>query len=166
MLDGFIENKSLLKKQLIKRKIIEKKLSLHNWSNCSGLKKIVKRVLNFVLNKNQSYEKLIDDYNNCISYYTKTSNRITLMTHMESMLTKYWCYKNDLNDIVYVPFENIVIPIPKNYDSMLKNMYGNYMEYPPIEKRGTWHEGIIYFDPSIPYKEYFKNLYDNDNQGL
>ena len=41
-------------------------------------------------------------------------------------------------------------------------MYGNYLEFPPAEKRGAWHEDIIIFDPDIPYKEYYKRLNDKE----
>ena len=50
-----------------------------------------------------------------------------------------------------MPFESLMIPVPKNYDAILTNMYGDYMEYPPIEKRGAWHEGILKFDPDVSY---------------
>lgn len=41
---------------------------------------------------------------------------------------------------VFVPvtkgiFEGIQVPIPGDYDTYLRNLYGNYMEIPPIEKR-------------------------------
>jgi len=32
-------------------------------------------------------------------------------------------------------FEGETFMFPKNYDPYLKNMYGNYMEIPPVEKR-------------------------------
>ena len=57
---------------------------------------------------------------------------------------------------MYMPFENIQVPVPSNYDEVLKTIYGNYMAYPPVNERGAWHEGQITFDPDIPYQE-FKN---------
>lgn len=50
-------------------------------------------------------------------------------------------------------FENIMVRVPKGYEKVLTTTYGNYMEFPPIEKRGTWHEGLIQ-DPYHSYKEY------------
>ena len=43
--------------------------------------------------------------------------------------------KNDFNDIVKIQFEDTEVNIPKNYDKILTEMYGNYMELPPKEKR-------------------------------
>ena len=51
--------------------------------------------------------------------------------------------------------------IPKNPDSILSTTYGNYMEFPPVEKRGTWHKGAIY-DMDRPYTEVFKDLRAKD----
>ena len=36
---------------------------------------------------------------------------------------------------IKVPFENTYAYIPKEYDRYLENLYGNYMEIPPVEKR-------------------------------
>ncbi len=42
--------------------------------------------------------------------------------------------------IVYIPpfegsFEGLTVPIPAGWDTYLKNLYNNYMELPPVEKR-------------------------------
>lgn len=53
-------------------------------------------------------------------------------------------------DRVYLPFENIRIPVPVAYDRILRRWYGDYRQ--PV--RGTsCHEGII-LDPDRSYKEY------------
>ena len=38
-----------------------------------------------------------------------------------------------------VPFEGVEITIPENYHAILRNLYGNYMELPPIEKQISHH---------------------------
>ena len=43
-------------------------------------------------------------------------------------------------DTIEVPFETLVINIPRNYHDYLSSIYGNYMELPPIEKRFSTHE--------------------------
>ncbi len=40
---------------------------------------------------------------------------------------------------VKYPFEGHLLRIPVGYDGYLKGIYGNYMKYPPIDKRGTNH---------------------------
>lgn len=55
---------------------------------------------------------------------------------------------------VWIPFENIQIPVPSEYKKMLEIMYGDYMKYPPKEKRGNWHS--IEFKTDTPYSEYYR----------
>ena len=59
------------------------------------------------------------------------------------------CY----SEMIDHKFEGITVKIPIGYDKILSIMYGNYMEFPPIEARGARHSDII-FDPDKPYTEY------------
>ena len=38
-------------------------------------------------------------------------------------------------DVIEVPFEDTSLTIPRDYDSYLRTLYGNYMQLPPEEKR-------------------------------
>ncbi|MCI8297599.1 MAG: LicD family protein [Lachnospiraceae bacterium] len=158
ILDGYIEDKKLLKKQLKRRDHIIKMINLYHCDYAGLLKSIIGRVLRFFIKRIAPYEYWLRKYDECISMYNGATNRVGLMTHIPIFIEKYWCYQNDLDDIVMVPYENIMMPIPKEYDSILQNMYGDYMKYPPLEQRGGWHGDIIEFDPDTPYKEYFKQL--------
>lgn len=51
----------------------------------------------------------------------------------------------------WMPFEFLIVPVPGGYDNILKIQYGDYMKFPPKEKRGLWHEFV--FDPDTPYYE-------------
>ena len=57
-----------------------------------------------------------------------------------------------------MPFETITIPVPSGYDHLLKQIYGDYMQFPPIEKRQGKHDVI--FEPDIPYKKYCSDKYN------
>lgn len=39
------------------------------------------------------------------------------------------------SDIVYLDFEDMYIPAPREYKKILEKLYGNYMELPPEDKR-------------------------------
>ena len=54
-------------------------------------------------------------------------------------------------NVVYLPFENIHIPAPAEYDKILTVLYGDYHEF---VRGGSTHEEVI-MDPDIPYGEYF-----------
>ena len=60
--------------------------------------------------------------------------------------------KDDFKDTVMMPFEYISIPVPIGYDRILKTTYGDYMKFPPIDKREGKHD--IIYAPDEPYKEY------------
>lgn len=50
--------------------------------------------------------------------------------------------KEDIYPLQKHKFEDIEVMIPKNYDKVLRNQYGNYMELPPEEER-TGHMPYI-----------------------
>ena len=39
---------------------------------------------------------------------------------------------NDLFPLKMLQFENMLLPVPNNYDYLLKELYGDYMSYPNI----------------------------------
>ena len=55
-----------------------------------------------------------------------------------------------------MPFENMMLPVPVGYHEILTTEYGDYMKFPPIEKRKAKHDMV--FEPDIPYKEYCKTF--------
>ncbi len=63
------------------------------------------------------------------------------------------CVKKEwFQDIIYLPFEHIQLPVPAEYDKILTRRYGDYHQLVP---GGSDHEGVI-LEPDIPYKEYFE----------
>lgn len=57
------------------------------------------------------------------------------------------------SDIVYLPFENLEIPVPVEYDYILRQRYGDYMT--PVQGTSS-HEGGLFWDPDAPYTKYVK----------
>ncbi len=43
-------------------------------------------------------------------------------------------------DLINLKFEKLQLPVPKEYDAYLTQLYGNYMELPPVEKRVPKHK--------------------------
>lgn len=48
-------------------------------------------------------------------------------------------------DYIYHEFEGECFRIPKDYDSVLRSFYGDYMHLPPIEERVSHHKIIAYW---------------------
>ena len=53
-------------------------------------------------------------------------------------------------DTVYLPFENMAVPAPAAYESLLSCLYGDYMTPAQIP---NMHEGI-FLDPDASYTQY------------
>ena len=49
------------------------------------------------------------------------------------------------SEYIDVPFEDAIFKCPKSFDKYLSNIYGNYMQLPPEEKRGTHHSFDAYY---------------------
>lgn len=49
------------------------------------------------------------------------------------------------DEFIRVPFENIEVSIYKNYDDILKVVFGDYMKLPPKEERKTHHSYYAYY---------------------
>lgn len=67
--------------------------------------------------------------------------------------------KEWFEDYFLVKFENIQVRLCKGYESYLKQIYGNYMELPPLEQRVSWHD-VAYksFEKIMRYKDIKKIL--------
>lgn len=115
------------------------------------IKNIIKSIIKNLLNRDYFIEKYISN----IKKYS-ISNKIGLVTHGKDLCKKYWCFSQDFYETTCIDYYDIKVSIPKEYDKILSNMYGNYMRLPPVEERGKWHDDSIIFDPDIPYKEYMK----------
>lgn len=68
------------------------------------------------------------------------------------------CFRKDaFSKYKIMPFENIMVNIPIGYDHILSTLYGKYMNYPPVDSRGNWHN--FTFEPDMDYKTYYKNTH-------
>ncbi|MGN0005700.1 MAG: phosphorylcholine transferase LicD [Candidatus Gastranaerophilaceae bacterium] len=74
------------------------------------------------------------------------------MVYTEYPFKKKIIHTEDVEYQIYLDFENCKIPHFNGYIKHLETMYGDYMKFPPVEERGTWHGGET-FDADTPYKE-------------
>lgn len=64
-------------------------------------------------------------------------------------------YVEDFRETIPWKFEHMTLPVPIGYDRILRTLYGDYMKFPPKEKRGAWHDNYI-VDPDRPYTDYLE----------
>lgn len=114
-----------------------------------------------------SRKKPIEIYNDIQSMAKTAGNEnspyLTSLVSTISHYSKKNFPKDCFKEIVRVPFENLSLPIPSGYDIILYKLYGDYMQYPPVEQRGNWHAGFHY-DADIPYTEFRQKYFAKLNE--
>ena len=144
--DNITENKKMQK--LINRLyifiqgLILIKFKYINISNYESMAKKLKYVLKKIYLCTISKKLLIYIRDSICKRYLNKSN--TLVTKYGGNFYKNQNPYNFYKDLTLQTFEDTSFYIPKNYDKILKNLYGNYMDIPPIEKQRQ--HGIEYFD--------------------
>ena len=63
---------------------------------------------------------------------------------------------------VLMKFEDTELYMPKEYDSILRGMYGDYMQLPPEEKRKS--HGFKFVSESMSYQEYDQKMREKTGQ--
>lgn len=126
----------------------------YHQSTKSGVKKILLHLFSPLKNR-LTYEKLFKMYRNiCESYKGSDSARVALLCTPEFI--HYEGTYHGITDLVEIDFEYLKLLIPSDFDYMLRKAYGDYMSFPPVDKRGKWHENIIIYDPDISYLDYYR----------
>lgn len=72
--------------------------------------------------------------------------------------------KSAFESALFVPFENVKLPIPVGYDAYLKKAFGDYMKMPPASAQKSHHD-TIYLDIHHSYSEYKGKYYCTNCDG-
>lgn len=91
---------------------------------------------------------------------TKMVDTISIPNYSPSEVDFF--FAEDISETVEVPFEDTTARLAIGNDRCLRNTYGNYMELPPVEQRGTHHNTEVFYDPNRKFSEYsieFLNQY-------
>lgn len=94
-------------------------------------------------------------------YECQETEYVTCATLTVYRSSKMTFKKTDISELINVDLYGYKFPIPKNYDVVLRTTYNDYMQFPPTNKRGVWHNSN-FFNPDIPYKETLKMLHRKD----
>ena len=93
---------------------------------------------------NQAIKYSCEDYNKWCSIFDGDGLEINSTT------------KSIMGRPTYVPFEDILLPIPEKYDEYLKHIYGNYMEKPSPEQIKVKEHTAYVLDLNHSYEDYLK----------
>lgn len=88
--------------------------------------------------------------------YTETEYLSSIVTTIYPASNQIWPSKA-FDGYIEMDFESIKVRVPVGYNEYLKILFGNYMEFPPLDKRGGWHKNEFY--PDIPYKKFYRENY-------
>ena len=109
--------------------------------------------------KNYNGLSAIENYEKVHTIASQYKSQTT--SYVANMICSLYPYKSMVYDresfssAIYMKFEDYEFPVPVGYDHILSTAYGDYMKFPPVEKRGGWHYGSI-LDPDKPYTDYLK----------
>ena len=81
--------------------------------------------------------------NEVIQQYTKPNGKYECL--LGSKLKEQEVFEAGIFDeVIDGEFEGYTFPIPKEYDRLLRQYYGDYLTLPPIEKQTNPHELDVY----------------------
>lgn len=107
-----------------------------------------------IYSKLYNYDTILKKHYKWCTKYNKNAKKVGLLYHHN--LCKKYCFDIDaVRDTIKLPFETIEVNVPIGYHEILKDVYGDYMQFPPVEERGMWHDNQIIYDCDMPYKDYF-----------
>lgn len=94
-------------------------------------------------------EKIASKY---VNYDYKKAGAVTLLFENDRFIydSNLWRGKT-----IWCDFESVKIPVPEEFDSILKHSYGDYMT--PVQE--PTNHGELLFSTTIPYDEYIKENY-------
>lgn len=155
--EAYIKEIFKIKDQLgrYKRILLVRDPVMYNFSFKKGIKNLVKNICSPVVKvlyrrKYQYYEKLM------CKYKGKKTKRVCNIPVSIKRNYKRCISPADFlyNKPINFKFEFIELPVPSNYDEVLRATYGDYMEF--VIGNNT-HGGII-FDTCVSYREFLKRL--------
>jgi lipopolysaccharide cholinephosphotransferase len=128
----------------------------------SFLHLLQKQISTFCFEKNKyPSDKLCGVEDCCVKTLSKTGEQINHTPHPVVLNQKE--FKNDLNTwcgtmeywkeifpfdvffpLIKLEFEGKFYYVPNKWDVWLQQMYGDYMQFPPEEQRGTHHKSVVF----------------------
>ncbi len=157
-LDNITEDRELFFKQQQRAKLLYKKaihyssLQSRFYKDKNKIKYHYRKLLSSLVFEKDKDEKYLFAYEKeCLRYNNVTTEKVGLLSfQFEKRI--HDVERRDIYEIEYTDFEFLKIPVPKNYDNLLREKYGDWKT--PI-KINTYH-GDVFFDTDKPYNYYLQ----------
>lgn len=127
----------------------------HVLSRMLGISKgwdIIHPISSFInLMRRSSLKRLFCEYEDCFRKNKIEDNRFVSCLSFQVDFKHFLRDKHWYDETVYLPFEDIMMPLPKEYDRILRQQYGDYM----IPRQApSYHGGFLYLDADVSYQDY------------
>lgn len=96
----------------------------------------------YIWSKNKSIKYFFKKYDELADLYEYDKSSLVAVVVWD--LSFYPMPRIWFEDLTSTPFENITVKVPKEYDRILKQVYGDYMKLPPKEKQHPTHSYKLY----------------------
>lgn len=116
------------------------------------LKRTVKLAKNVIHRDHLDYQKDYHRFENICARYNNEETKYLSLLSFQFDNPKHYKTRAGWQNIEYVPFEFMEIPITADYDEVLKIQYGDYMV---MKQVGAIHGDLI-IDTDHSYKDYWK----------
>jgi lipopolysaccharide cholinephosphotransferase len=103
--------------------------------------------------KRSRYKSLYAQYENLFRKYSIDDNRFISCYSFQVNPRHFLREKEWYSETVYLPFEDVMMPLPKEYDKILRLQYGDYMT--PV-KAPSYHDGFLVLTTEKSYQECLK----------
>ena len=90
--------------------------------------------------------------NLAMQFNSKETEKVGINTLTIYSVEKNTWQKEDFDAYEMADFECYRFRVPQGYKNILVKTYGDYHQFPPVEKRGTWHSNLI-INPDVPFCE-------------
>lgn len=144
-IDGYPDNHLQTKLFLYRVKFARAKLNMKTKNNFYAHEKMIplKKIMRSCMKKDGNYyacalSKLAMHYDYQSSHYAGVVGASLQHLFVEKNP------KSVFQKTIWLDFEDMKAPAPIGYDNYLRQLYGDYMQLPPIEKRVSAHEFHIY----------------------
>lgn len=116
---------------------------------------ICNTLLKLVSNRSTQYKIFRFAEKQMSKYKILDCEHLAVLCTFKNISHKY--SKKMFDNPIYIQFEGVSMPIPREYDTYLRMLYGDYMKLPPLEERCHKHE-CVYLDLDTEYLKY-KGIY-------
>lgn len=102
-------------------------------------------------------KNLIEQFDDCFRQFnTMDNNRVAAISFVRKLPPRVIFYKEWFRETIYLPFEDITMPVPIDYDKVLCEQYGNNYMIPV--KDPSMHGCFEVLDINRDYKQVIKEL--------